>query len=97
MPEAVWFKLGSHGDVVQHGVIEFFGLGRWYVADGLEQSAVIESIHPFERGKFNSFEGSPWPALVDYLGLVKPVDGFCQSIVIAVTHAAGGGFNARLH
>ena len=91
--EAVWFKLGSHGDVVRHGVIEFFGLGRRHVADGLEQAAMVEPVYPFQRGIFDGFKGSPWPASMDHLGLVEAVDGLGQSVVVAVADAADRGFD----
>jgi hypothetical protein len=62
-----------------------FGLGGWDIADGLQQAPVVEPVHPFKRGIFHGFKGSPWRSPVDNLGLVKAVYGFGQSTVIAVT------------
>src|SRR3546814_2332134 len=54
LPEAIWHKLRSHGDVVQHGVISFFGFSGRDVSDRLEQPPVVEPVDPFERGIFDS-------------------------------------------
>ena len=88
MPEAIWFTLRGHGDIVPHGVVSLFGFGGWEVADGLQQSPVVEPVHPFQLCELDGFKGSPWSAPVDHLGLVKPVDGLGQGIVIAVADAA---------
>src|SRR3546814_12365258 len=69
LPEAIWHKLRSHGDVVQHGVISFFGFSGRDVADRLEQPPVVEPVDPFERGIFDSFKGSPRTSPVDHLRL----------------------------
>ena len=62
---------------------------------GLEQPAIVEPVHPFERGDLDGLEAPPWPALMDYLGLVETVDRFGESIVVAVADAADRGFDAR--
>jgi hypothetical protein len=36
-----------------------FGLSGWDVAAGFEQGAVVEPVHPFERGIFDRLKG--WP------------------------------------
>lgn len=54
---------------------------------------MVEPVHPFERGVLDSFEAAPRPAPVDHLGLEKAVDGFGQSIVVAVSDAADGRFD----
>src|SRR3546814_10457725 len=69
LPEAIWHKLRSHGDVVQHGVISFFGFSGRDVSDRLEQPPVVEPVDPFERGIFDSFKGSPRTSPVDHLRL----------------------------
>src|SRR3546814_13668228 len=74
LPEAIWHKLRSHGDVVQHGVISFFGFSGRDVSDRLEQPPVVEPVDPFERGIFDSFKGSPRTSPVDHLRLVKAID-----------------------
>ena len=88
MPEAIWVKLCGHWDVVQRSVVAFFGFGRRDIADGLEETAVVEPVDPFESSVFDSFEGSPWSSPVDDLGLVETVDGLGQGVVVAVSNAA---------
>jgi hypothetical protein len=75
-------------------IVALFGLGGWDVADGPEQSPVVERVDPFERGELDSLESSPWPAPMDDLGLVKTVDGLGERIVVAVAHAPHRGFDA---
>ena len=55
LPEAIWFKLRSHGDVVQHGIMSFFGFGEGDIGDRIQPPPVVESVDPFERGIFDSF------------------------------------------
>ena len=71
-------KLCGHGDRVRDGIVVFLGFGGWDVANWLRKSAVVEPVDAFQGGERNSFEGSPWPAPVNDLGLVKPVDGFSE-------------------
>src|SRR3546814_3865824 len=56
LPEAICLKLCGHGSVVQHGVVTFLGFSRWDIPDGREEPAVVEPVHPFERGIFNRSE-----------------------------------------
>jgi hypothetical protein len=73
------------------------------VANGFEQAPVVEPVYPFERGVFDRFERSPRSPPVDHLGpfdfaqdrLVKAIDGFGQSVVIAVADTADRGLDAR--
>src|SRR3546814_11706159 len=83
LPEAICLKLCGHGSVVQHGVVTFLGFSRWDIPDGREEPAVVEPVHPFERGIFNGLKGSPRTSPVDYLGLVKAVDRLGQGVVVA--------------
>jgi len=75
--EAIWLKLCGHGCVVQHGVVSFLRFGGRDVADGREQSPVVEPVHPFKRGVFNGFKGPPGAPPVfrclaqDLVGLAK--------------------------
>ena len=55
---------------------------------------MVEPVDPFQGGKFHGFEVAPWPASVDDLGLVKPVDGFGERIVVTVADASDRGFDA---
>ena len=86
MPEAIWFKLRGHGDVLQHGVISFLGFGGRDIADGFQQPPVVAPADPFERGMFDSFKGSLQTSAVDHLGLVKAVDRLGQGVVITVAN-----------
>jgi hypothetical protein len=64
-----------HGDVVSLGIIACLGLGGRYAADGFEQAPVVEPVHPFQGGELDGFQGAPWSAAPDHLGLVEAVDG----------------------
>ena len=54
------------------------------VPDGLEQTAVVEPVHPFEGRVFDGLETAPWTAAVDDLGLEQAVDRLGQCVVVAV-------------
>ena len=71
-------------------------LGRRDVADRLQQPVVVEPRHPFQRGQFDSLARLPRPAPVDDLGLVQPVDGLGQGVVVTVTGGADRGLDASL-
>ena len=64
------------------------------IADWCQQASVIEPFYPFQRGEFHGLEAVPRPAAVNDLGLVKPVDGLGERVVVAVADAADRGFNA---
>ena len=68
------------------------GFRRRHVADGLQQAAVVEPVNPFEGGEFDGLEGVPRAAPMDDLRFEETVDGFRQSVVIAVADAADGGY-----
>lgn len=53
------------------------------------QAGVVEPPDPFQGGEFNLLDGAPWLAGFDQLGLEQPVDGFRQSVVIAVADRSG--------
>ncbi len=95
-PEAICFESRDHGRLFQHGVVAFLCFGRRDVADGLEDTPIVEPVDSFEGGILDGLEGAPRPAPVDDLGLVEPVDGLCQRIVIAVADAADRGLDAGL-
>ena len=83
MPEACWFKLCGHGDVV-HGcgccVVYCFGFGRWDVADRFEQASVVEPVDPFQCCELDGFERAPGSAPGYYFGLVETVNGFGEAL-----------------
>jgi hypothetical protein len=41
-------------------VVFCLGLGGRDVSDRLEQSAMVEPVHPFEGGELDGFKASPW-------------------------------------
>jgi hypothetical protein len=47
------------------------------------------SLHPFQGGELDGFQGSPGTAAADHLGLVEAVDRLGQGVVEAVADAAG--------
>ena len=73
----------------------FFCFGRWNIADGLQDAAVVEPVHPGEGGKLNGLEGFPG-APVDEFGLVEAVDSFGQRVVVRIADAADGRLDAGL-
>ena len=64
--------------------------------DRLEEEAVVDPVHPFERGEFHHFCVPPRATTVDYLGLELAVDGFREGIVIGIADAAERRLHARL-
>src|SRR3954451_13168767 len=65
------------------------------VADGLEQPAVVEPVHPLKRGELDRRKGPPRPAPVDHLGLVEAVDRLGECVVKTVAHAVDRGLDPR--
>ena len=82
------FESRRHGGLLHHGVVAFLGFSGRDVADGLEEPSVVEPVDPFEGGELNRLERAPWPTPVNDFSLVKAVDGFGQSVVIAVADAS---------
>lgn len=80
--------LRGHGFSFQTCVEVCFGFGWRDVPDGLEKTAVVEPVHPFERRVFHGFEAAPWAAAVDELGIEQAVDRLGQRVVITVANAA---------
>ena len=82
------FESRGHGLVVQHGEVAFLGFGRRDVADGLQQPAIVEPVHPFEGRELDGLEVAPRAASMDDLGLVETVDRFGEGVVVTVADAA---------
>ena len=90
--EASWFKSGWYGGLLgEMPVVVCLSLGRRDVADGLQQSVVVEPGHPFERREFQRRLGLPGRPAMDQFGLVEAVDGLGQCVVVAVALAATDG------
>ncbi len=73
--EAIWFKSGRHGSGLtgELPVVVCLSLCRRDIADGSEQSVVVEPSHPFQCGQLHGLPGFPWSSAVDYLGFVEAV------------------------
>jgi hypothetical protein len=74
------FESRGHGWLSQHSVVALLGFSRRDVADGLQQPAIVEPVHPFQRRELDGLERAPWSTSVDHLGLVETVDRFGESI-----------------
>jgi hypothetical protein len=59
LPDAVWFEQRGDNRSVDHCMEAFLCFRRRGVADGHEQSAVIEAVDPFKRGVLDGFKRSP--------------------------------------
>jgi hypothetical protein len=95
--EAVWFESRRYRDGTgELPIVVCLSFCRWDVADGFEQSLVVEPGHPFQCGHLDVFAGLPGRAAMDQLGLVEPVDRLGERIVVAVTAAADRRLDARL-
>lgn len=94
MPEAVWYKLWGHGRLIQRGVVIFLRFSRRDVSYWLQKTPVVEPVDPLERCELDGFEVSPRPTPMNDLGLVKPVDRFCERVVIGVAYAPDRGVDA---
>jgi hypothetical protein len=56
---------------------------------------MVEPVHPFQGRELDGVEVLPRPTPMDDLGLVEPVDGLGERVVIAVADAADRGLDAR--
>lgn len=75
-PEVLGCELCCRIDVVRGSIILIFGFGRRDVADGLQQSTMVEPVDPFERVVLDSVgvEAAPRFAPVDHLSRVGASD-----------------------
>ncbi len=77
------FDSGDHSQFVQLFIVPRLGLSGRNIANGLEEAAVVEPVHPFERGEFHCFCIPPRATTVDDLGL--DMAGVTGSIPVAPT------------
>ena len=89
------FESRGHGCVVQHGEVAFLGLGRRDEADGLQQPAIVEPIHPLEGCELDGLEVTPRSASMDDLSLVEAIDRLGEGVVVRVADAADRRFDPR--
>ena len=71
----------------QGGEVARLRLGRWDIANRLKEAAVVEPVHPFEGGKPDALEATPWAATANDLGFEQANDTTGQSIVAPVADA----------
>src|SRR5439155_5258671 len=70
---------------------------RWReVADGLEETPMVEPVDPLQRGEFNRLDASPRTSPPDDLCLVQPDDRLGKGVVVRVTDTADRGFDSGL-
>ena len=62
-------------------------LGRWDVADWLEQPAVIKPVDPVERGEFDRLHMPPWSLLANHFCFKQTDDRFGERVVVRITAA----------
>src|SRR6267154_5826500 len=82
-----------HGGFSHHGVVALLGFSRRDVADRLQQPAIVEPVHPFERCELDGFHGPPRSPPMDNLGLVEAIDRFREGIVVTIANTANRGLN----
>ena len=87
--EASWFKLRhlsrgycqvADSSSSQLGAVEYIHRPK--------QSDVVDPAHPLQGCQFHGLLGLPRSLAVNELSLIKPVYGFGQCVVIAVTTTA---------
>src|SRR6266498_2058179 len=71
-------------------------LGRWDVADRLEEPAVVEPVDPLQGGVLDVVDALPGAAPADQLGLVKPDDRLGERVVVGVATGTDRGGHAGL-
>lgn len=65
------------------------------MADGFEQTAVVEPVHPFKGGELDGREAAPRAATVDHLGL-EQADRLGERVAVRVADAADRRLDTRL-
>jgi len=83
--------LGEGGVLTVVGGFEF---GRWNVAAGLEEPAVVEPVDVAEGGQLDLLSGAPGAAGLDQFGLVQADYRFGQGVVVGVADGADRGLDA---
>src|SRR5690554_6333293 len=93
--EIISFKSGRHGLTGLLLVEVCLSFCRGYIPNRAQQPLVVEPVNPFQGGDFHCFATAPGLP-IDQLCFVQPVDGFSQSIVMAISFAAYIGLYAGL-
>src|SRR5919198_1933152 len=64
------------------GVVGGFVFGRRQVSDRAEQPGVVEPADPFGGGRLHLADITPWPEVVDDLGLVQPDHRLGEGVIV---------------
>jgi hypothetical protein len=85
------FGSRGHSWVDQHGEVAFLGFGRRDVADGLQEPAIVEPVHPLEGRELDGLEVPPGPTTMNDLSLVEAIDRLGEGVVVRVADAPTEG------
>lgn len=77
-------------------MVAFLCFCRLDVADGLQQSAIVEPVDPFQVVELDRHKASLCSASMDYVSLEETVDRLGQGIVVALADASDGGLDTGL-
>ena len=91
----ILFGLGSHCQLIGLCIVTHFGLCGRDVPDRLEETAVVESVDPFESCELHRLHGAPQPAPTDHLGLEQADDCLGEGVGIGIANAADRRFDVR--
>lgn len=82
---AVWFKSDHHLGCLTGNltIVLCLSVSGSFVADGVEQSLVVESEHPFQLAQFQCSPSFPGRPAMEQLCLVEAVDCRGQRPVVA--------------
>ena len=78
------------------GPVEHFVFGRRDVTDRFEQSPVVEPVDPFQGGELDVVDVLPRSPSADHFGLVEPVDGFRERVVVGIALRSDRGDRSGL-
>jgi hypothetical protein len=96
MPEANWLGLGRQSRLFKTGVVARLCFSWRHVTNRLEETTVVEPVHPFEGGVLDRLQGSPRATAPDDLSLEQADDGLCEGVVVAVADAPDRGLDPGL-
>ena len=78
------------------GIVGAFGLCGRDVSDRLKKAACVEPVDPMQGGKFDILDTAPRVAAMDHFGLVEAVDRLGERVVVGISDASDGRFDACL-
>src|SRR3954463_16479882 len=77
-------------------IVARLGLGRWDVADRLEEAPIVVPVDPLQGGELDRLHAAPRAAPADHLGLEQAIDRLGQAVVVPIPNTADGGVDASL-